>query len=405
MQRRLFLNGAGASLALVSAGTRAQTLPSADTNAPNTVSAPMTAMGPPIGNTFAPPVLLAPLRASADRIIEINVCTRPFRSTGPRIESERIGRKTVIHNYGHGGSGWSLSWGSAMMAMPLVKATGEKSIAVIGCGAVGLTTAVMAQRAGLKVHIYAKERMPLVRSSWATGVWSPDSRVCTLAGATPEFEQQWEAMARFSFRMYTNLLGVAGDPVEWRDGYALSDVPFGTSTPPPEDEPTYPKLEERLLHDLRVTPQPLQPGQHPFKVPFVRRYSRMTFNISSYSRVLMNDFLLGGGQIETAEFTSPKDFAHIKEKTIINSTGYGARALMNDESIIPVRGQSAKLIPQPEVNYGLSYSAQHISMTPRRDGLLVQASLPGDFNNTDITPDRATSEAAVNRLGALFATG
>lgn len=348
------------------------------------------------------PQPLAPLRASADRIVTLDVCTRPFRARGPRIEMERLGRKTVIHNYGHGGSGWSLSWGSAMVAVPMAKATGEKHIAVIGCGAIGMTAAVMAQRAGLKVRIYAKERMPEVRSAWATGVWSPDSRVCTLEGTTPEFEAQWQAMARYSFRMYQHYLGLAGDPVEWRDGYALSDVPFGGSTPPIEDEPAYPKLEERLLPDMHVEPQLIAPGQHPFKVPYVRRYTRMVFNISSYSRLLMNDFLIAGGEIETAEFKSPKDFAGLKEKTIINATGYGARALLGDESIIPVRGQTARLIPQPEVTYGLSYASQHVSMTARRDGLIVQSSYPGDFNNADTVPDRAVSEAAVARLAALF---
>lgn len=40
---------------------------------------------------------------------------RPVRRSGVRLEVERIGGldATVIHNYGHGGSGWSLSWGCA----------------------------------------------------------------------------------------------------------------------------------------------------------------------------------------------------------------------------------------------------------------------------------------------------
>ena len=41
----------------------------------------------------------------------------PFRAQGPRIEAEQIGDTLVVHNYGHGGSGWSLSWGSANLAM------------------------------------------------------------------------------------------------------------------------------------------------------------------------------------------------------------------------------------------------------------------------------------------------
>ncbi len=391
MERRHFLGRAGIALAGWSAH---------DSHAAEGDAGPAAPLLPP-GPTFAQPLPLAPLRASADRIIALSVCTRPFRAKGPRIESERIGRKTVIHNYGHGGSGWSLSWGSARLAVPLAKASGEKHIAVIGCGAIGMTTAVLAQRAGLKVRIYAKDRPPEVRSSWATGIWSPDSRVCTLDQTTPEFEKQWEGMARYSFRMYQDLLGLPGDPVEWRDNYALADTPFGAPNAM-QGEPAYPKLDEYLLHDLRVKSQTLAPGQHPFRVPFVRRSSRMVFNLAAYSRLLLNDFLIAGGEFEIAELNSAKDFAGIREKTLINCTGYGARALLGDESIIPVRGQTARLIPQPEVNYGLSYSTQHVSMTPRRDGLIVQASWPGDFNNTDTTPDRAVAEAAVASLAALF---
>jgi len=54
---------------------------------------------------------------------------------------------------------------------------GERDFAVIGCGAIGLTTAVMLARTGARVTIYARELPPFTRSSWATGVFTPDSRI------------------------------------------------------------------------------------------------------------------------------------------------------------------------------------------------------------------------------------
>ncbi|MBV8123887.1 MAG: hypothetical protein JOY60_14515 [Burkholderiaceae bacterium] len=60
--------------------------------------------------------------------------------------------------YGHGGSGWSLSWGSAQVAMGWVLPHRPRHLAVIGAGAIGLTTARVAQRAGLRVHIYLNDR-------------------------------------------------------------------------------------------------------------------------------------------------------------------------------------------------------------------------------------------------------
>src|ERR1051326_7308401 len=60
---------------------------------------------------------LAPIRARTDRIFDIAVCLRPFRAAGPRLATERLGDTLVVHNYGHGGSGWSLSWGSSSIAV------------------------------------------------------------------------------------------------------------------------------------------------------------------------------------------------------------------------------------------------------------------------------------------------
>lgn len=395
MQRRQFLRGAGAAVAVVSTGALAAAPPRGP------------ALPPPsdvIAGHFAPPRALAPIRASADRIVALSVCTRPFRLQGPRIEAERMGRKTVVHNYGHGGSGWSLSWGSAELAVRLAQVPAGEEVAVIGCGAIGLTTALVAQRAGLRVRIYAKDRLPDVRSFYATGVWSPDSRVVAQAHSTPDFERRWEAMARTSFHRFQTLLGLPGEPVEWRDGYFLSDVPFDQRAGADSEsrEPEYPDLERRLLPDLHPGARTLAPGEHPFPVPFARRYTQMTFNITAYSRLLMDDFLANGGTLHTRAFESPRQFADLREKVVFNATGYGARALLGDESIIPVRGQTARLVPQPEVDYSLFWRGHNLNVVPRRDGLLVQAQRDDDYNNADTTPDRALSEEAVRQLARLF---
>lgn len=346
---------------------------------------------------------LAPVRANPDRLIDISVCTRPFRPQGPRIEAQRLHGKTVVHHYGHGGSGWSLSWGSARQALPLVLATRSKRIAVIGCGAIGLTTARVLQQAGLQVRIYCKEEPPQVSSSAATGLWTPDSRICTEEHATDAFQQRWETMARSSFKTYQSLLGVAGDPVQWRDGYVLSDIPFDQPGHAAVGEPDYPDLESRVA-DLRPRGVALSPSEHPFRVAHARRFTQMVFNIASYQRLLMDDFLSHGGSIHHRVFDNPRQFAGLAEHTIVNCTGYGARALMKDDSIVPVRGQTARLIPQPEIDYALIYRGHNLVMVPRRDGLLVQAQGDHDYGNTDTAIDRAQSEAAVQRLAALFKT-
>ncbi|HYK17750.1 MAG TPA: FAD-dependent oxidoreductase, partial [Bryobacteraceae bacterium] len=161
-----------------------------------------TVSAPPSLPPYAVLPEIMPIRAELDRIFRVTVCLRPFRGAGPRLDVERVGDKTVVHNYGHGGSGWSLSWGSSSVAVEKALAGGERDVAVIGCGALGLTSATLLQRAGAKVTIYAKDRPPDVRSSRATGSFTPDSRIALASAVSPDFPALWEKMCRYSFHMY-----------------------------------------------------------------------------------------------------------------------------------------------------------------------------------------------------------
>jgi len=346
------------------------------------------------------------LRASVDRITRITVCTRPFRAQGPRLELERIGDKNVVHNYGHGGSGWSLSWGSSGIAVAKALSTGERDIGVIGCGALGITSALLLQRAGARVTIYAKELPPNVRSSLATGLWTPDSRICFEENATPEFKQTWAAMARDSYRTYQTLMGLPGNPVEFIDSFVVSDTADTHrrhEASPTDTRPKFAELQRELISDLIPNSAEYGPGTHPFANRYLRRNTFMMFNLASYSRMLMSDFLANGGKIEIVEFHSPGDFATLRQKTLVNATGYGARALFNDSSLTPVRGQLARLIPQPEVNYGLYYKG--VSFVPRRDGLVFQSVGEDDyygFNDATAEPDPTEANFAVTTIAKLF---
>jgi D-amino-acid oxidase len=54
------------------------------------------------------------LKIEKPRVLNERVGLRPFRKSGVRLEREKLGDvRTVIHNYGHGGSGFTLSWGCA----------------------------------------------------------------------------------------------------------------------------------------------------------------------------------------------------------------------------------------------------------------------------------------------------
>ncbi len=361
---------------------------------------------------FAPRNPIVPLNARPDRLMRITVCLRPFRAAGPRIEMERIAGKQVIHHYGHGGSGWSLSWGSAMQAVPLaLQALGgsaARAVAVVGAGAIGLTTALTAQRMGLKVVIYAAERFPDVRSARATGTWSPHSRIAMDKAVDPGFAARWEQMTRRSWAMHQAYLGRAGTPVEFLERFVLFDAAPSSShdpelvTLPDGSQDSFVFYEDRI-RDFTPRTERLKAGEHPFPVAEARRTHSMNFNIAQLAATLEQEFFAAGGRFVPMTLASRADFRRLPERVIFNCTGYGARALLEDNSVIPVRGQIGWLPPQPEVRHGLFY--REIAMLPRPDGIVVQNVGPNEafgFNDANEAPNLDEARAGVEVLASLY---
>jgi D-amino-acid oxidase len=65
------------------------------------------------------------LRIERPKILAERVGLRPFRKSGVRVERAHLRNgRTVIHNYGHGGSGFTLSWGCAEEVVELATDSG-----------------------------------------------------------------------------------------------------------------------------------------------------------------------------------------------------------------------------------------------------------------------------------------
>src|SRR5712692_11417430 len=105
------------------------------------------------------------VKVSPDRVIRTVVGLRPFRPSGFVVKTEKLDEKTVVHNYGHGGGGMTLSWGTSHLAVDEAAAGGFRRCAVLGCGGVGLATARLLQRRGFDVTIYTKDLPPNTTSN------------------------------------------------------------------------------------------------------------------------------------------------------------------------------------------------------------------------------------------------
>ncbi len=334
--------------------------------------------------------------------MRLTVCTRPFRAQGPRIEAEMVGRKKVVHSYGHGGSGWSLAWGSAEEAAALALESQPERIAVVGAGAIGLTTALKLARMGVPVTIYAKEFPAESRSARATGTWSPASRIALEEYVDEAFAAKWAETTKRSYLHHQHYVGMDGHPVEFSHRYRLSDEP-----PTEGRDPNYtgPKFADLYNEVEGLVPKgiDLTGRDNPFPVPYAKRQISMTFNVSEYSRRLLEDFQLLGGRIERAEFSDPSEVVALPAPVIVNCTGYGARALWGDESLTPVRGQISWLAPQPDIRYGVYYKG--VSVLSRRDGLILQVNGKDEswgWQIDDETPSMEEFEYAVSTMAPLF---
>ena len=193
------------------------------------------------------------VNVSAARVIRTVAGLRPFRPSGFLVKSETFDKKTVIHNYGHGGGGVTMSWGTSHLAVEKALETGEDTFAVVGCGALGMATARLLQKRGHQATIYAKDLPPGTTSNVACASWypaesaDPDKR-------TPEWIAEFTRAARLSYNYYQDLIGVHY-AVHWLQQYALSEDP-------PEDRGV--EATDSPLRDLFPETVDLGPREHPF---------------------------------------------------------------------------------------------------------------------------------------------
>lgn len=270
---------------------------------------------------------------------------RPYREKGIRLEPEYWQDKLIIHDYGHGGSGISLSWGSARVGVELLEreiAHGfqpiRKEAAILGSGIIGLTTAHLLADRGWQVYIYARQFPPHTTSDVAPGLWSK-----VMVGSDQSKSQQilLEKVLRFSFKDFKNLAENAHPEF---NGVSFIDIYTFKEDPP-----------------ISHLPKGLIPKGIPilatFDNKFVKRgmqFQSLLVDTSIYIPDLYEKAKAKGVQFIQMTFQTKEDLAHLKQNILFNCTGLGSAQLFQDSSLIPVTGQLIELKPQEGLNYILA---------------------------------------------------
>ncbi len=324
----------------------------------------------------ARPVAPPQVTSSIDRVTRTVVGLRPFRPPGFRLDREVVHEKTVVHNYGHGGCGVTLSWGTSMRAAEMVRETGRSEVAVLGGGVMGITTAYLLARQGLSVTIYADSLPPNTTSNVAGALWLPSS-LYDRRSVDHNFMKLNTQVTREAFRGFLPFVNRPGYGVFWTRHSDLSRRSTPVTQPLPGGDDIYPGLDRRTSPHTR------------FNYPSERRFFALMIDPDFYLDALLKDAQLAGARIEQRHFGGPDDVAALPEPVIVNCTGLGAGQLFADADIIPIRGQLTHLMPQPEIDF--SYVAPSpegiLYMFPRRTGLVLGGSHQRGNNSLAVDPD------------------
>jgi D-amino-acid oxidase len=306
----------------------------------------------------SPLLKLPKVNVQPDREIRTVVGLRPFRPSGFVVRAQKLDDKLVVHNYGHGGAGVTLSWGTGELACREVDATGEKNVAVLGCGAVGLATARLLQERGCAVSIYAKDLPPHTTSNIAGAQWFP-VYVSQRGHQAPDFMPQLVEASHLANARYQVMVGQRYG-IRWLPNYLMGQTPFTNGGLHSLDSP---------LRDVLPEMRDLTPAENPFPFPAVRQFQTMMIEPNTYLPAMMQDFRIAGGQIIVRGFTSIAELKDLPQRVVLNCTGLGAKALFGDDELTPVKGQLTILLPQPEIQY--CTLADDLYMFPRNDGILL----------------------------------
>jgi D-amino-acid oxidase len=317
---------------------------------------------------------VVPVAIDAGRVIRTTVGLRPYRPPGFVLKAEPLAGKVLVHNYGHGGSGFSLSWGCATLAADFVADRSPSRAAVLGCGVIGLTTARILQNRGWQVTIYAADLPPATTSNLAGAQWTP-TVVFDGDKVTPAFLDTFRKASRLANRAFQLLVGPTYG-VRWIDNYALRR----------DGETNIPELDYAARYgiaDLYADVETIDLATLPFAgFKDAHRFSTMLMEPNTFLPAVERDFLLQGGHIAVRTFRTPSDVATLREPVVFNCTGLGSRALFNDDALEPVRGQLSVLEPQDDVDY--TYLTGQLYMFPRTDGIVLGGTFQvGDWS-TDV---------------------
>ncbi|SNY49047.1 FAD-dependent oxidoreductase [Paractinoplanes atraurantiacus] len=248
---------------------------------------------------------------------------------------------------------------------------------IVGAGVSGLTTGVLLAESGLRVRLRA-EQEPFASSSAAAGaIWDP-------IYANHARVEQW---ASRSYDVFTELAVRSFPGVRVTDGVEASRVPIPT-----------PGWAVGLPGYRECDPAELPPG---FASGW--HYTAPIIDMPAYLRELQKRLIAAGGELVFGERLNSLGDAFADSDVVVNCSGVGARELVPDPSVQPIRGQLVAVRNPGLTEFFAEHTDELGEMTyllPQGDVLLLGGS--AEKGEAEPRPDIRIAEAIVSRCSEIF---
>jgi D-amino-acid oxidase len=246
---------------------------------------------------------------------------------------------------------------------------------IIGCGVSGLSCGIRLLEAGFSAQIWARDLAPRTTSNVAAAVWYPYK-------AYPE-----HLVVGWSAATYADFVQLAQLPetgVTQRSGIEI--FPWAA------DDPWW---RAAVPGFRRAAPDELPDGYrdgYVFEAPVIE--------MPVYLGYLMRRFEALGGQIVVRALASV-DEAFAQCDRVIDCAGLGARELVGDTTLVPIRGQVVRVAQVGIERFWLDdYGPGGVTyIVPRANDCILGGT--ADEGSEDLTPDPATATAIIARCTAL----
>ncbi|NUP40940.1 MAG: FAD-dependent oxidoreductase [Streptomyces sp.] len=248
----------------------------------------------------------------------------------------------------------------------------NNDVIVVGAGVIGLTTAVVLAERGIRVRVWTRDLLAATTSAVAGALWWPyriEPVARARAWALQSLDVYEELAARpesTGVRMVEGVLGEAD--LDRAEAWAAARVPgLRAST-----------AEEYAGSGLWA------------RLPLI--------DMSTHLPWLRERLVRAGGVVEERTVAG---FAEVDAPVVVNCTGLGARSLVPDASVRPVRGQLV-VVENPGIRTWLTSTGADGEMAyffPQPGRLLLGGT--ADEDAWSLEPDPAVASAIVRRCAAL----